>query len=50
MADSSKNLANIEAEERTAEEHGIVPSRNITLDVSDTTPKDGTRPVAIKHM
>jgi hypothetical protein len=39
-----------EAAEKTAEQHGIVPSRNITLDVPDRMPKDGSRPAVIKHM
>ncbi|QDS69995.1 hypothetical protein FKW77_003323 [Venturia effusa] len=50
MADPSNDPAKLEAVEKVAEQHGIVPSRNISLDVSDTVPKDASRPPAIKHM
>ncbi|KAE9970023.1 hypothetical protein BLS_005105 [Venturia inaequalis] len=50
MADSIDDSAGVEAAGKTAAQHGIVPSRNITLDIPDTVPKDGSRPAAIKHM
>lgn len=50
MADSPIDPANLEAVEKKAEQYGIVPSRNIAVDVPDTVSKDGIRPAAIKHM